>query len=99
MISQVKAVPPPNTSEGQSAKKQINQLAAQVKTTSAAVKSATSQLPANASMSQIISALSGLVPQFQTLKNSAESTAKTIQSAGGSLADAFKGEPACKQLG
>jgi ABC-type glycerol-3-phosphate transport system substrate-binding protein len=99
MISQVKAVPPPNTSEGQAAKKQINQLASTVKTTSAAVKSAASQLPANASVSQIISALSGLVPQFTTLINSAQSTAKTIQSAGGSLADAFKSERACKQLG
>jgi nitrate/nitrite-specific signal transduction histidine kinase len=99
MISQIKAVPPPNTSEGQTAKKQIDQLASQVQTTSAAVQSAASKLPAHASVSQIVSALSGLVPQFQTLKSSAQSTVKTIQSAGGSLASAFKSERACKQLG
>ena len=85
MISQIKAVPPPDTSEGKAAKQQINQLATQVQTTSTAVKTAASQLPANASVTQIISALSGLVPQFTSLKNSAQSTAKAIQDAGGSL--------------
>jgi nitrate/nitrite-specific signal transduction histidine kinase len=99
MISQIKAVPSPNTSEGQTAKKQIDQLASKVQTTSAALQSAASKLPAHASVSQIVSALSKLVPQFQTLKSSAQSTVKTIQSAGGSLASAFKSERACKQLG
>lgn len=99
LISQIKAVPPPNTSQGQTAKKQIDQLAAQVQSTSTAVKSAASKLPANASVAQIVSSLSKLVPQFQTLKSTAHSTVKTIQSAGGSLASAFKNEGACKQLG
>jgi hypothetical protein len=98
LISQIKAVPPPNTSEGQTAKKQIDQLAAQVQATSAAVKSAAAKLPANATVAQIVSELSKLVPQFQTLKSSAQSTVKTIQSAGGSLASAFKNERTCKQL-
>jgi hypothetical protein len=99
LTSQIKAVPPPNTSEGQTAKKQIDQLASQVQTTSAAVKSATSKLPANATVAQMVSALSTLVPQFQTLQSTAQSTVKAIQSAGGSLASAFKSERACKQLG
>lgn len=99
LITQVKAVPAPNTSEGQTAKKQIDELAAQVQTTRAAVKSAASKLPANATVAQIASELSKLVPQFQTLKSNAQSTIKTIESAGGSLADAFKSERACKQLG
>jgi hypothetical protein len=99
LVSQIKAVPAPNTSEGQSAKKQIDQLATQVQATSAAVKSAASKLPANATVAQVVSELSKLVPQFQTLQSNAQSTLKSIQSAGGSLADAFKSERACKQLG
>ena len=99
LTSQIKAMPPPNTSEGQTAKKQIDQLASQVQTTSTAVKSATSKLPANATVAQMVSALSTLVPQFQTLQSTAQSTVKAIQSAGGSLASAFKSERACKQLG
>ncbi|HEX6931023.1 MAG TPA: hypothetical protein VF162_02685 [Streptosporangiaceae bacterium] len=99
LISQIKAVPPPNTSEGQSAKKQIDQLATQVQTTSAAVKSAAATLPANATLAQIVQALSKLAPQFQTLQSTAQSTVKAIQSAGGSLADAFKSERSCKKLG
>jgi hypothetical protein len=99
LISQIKAVPPPNTSEGQTAKKQINQLASQIQTTSAAVKSAASKLPANATVTQMVSALATLVPQFQTLQSTAQSTVTAVQSASGSLASAFKSERACKQLG
>src|SRR5215472_10101190 len=72
MISQIKAVPPPNTSEGQTAKKQVNQMAAQVESTSAAVKSAFSQLPANATVVEVVSSLSKLVPQFERLKSTAQ---------------------------
>ena len=92
-------MPPPNTSEGQSAKKQIDQLATQVQTTSTAVKSAAARLPANASLAQIVQALSKLAPQFRTLQSTAQATTKTIESAGGSLADAFKSEKSCKKLG
>lgn len=99
LVSQIKALPAPNTSEGKTAKQQIDELATQVKTTSAAVKSAASKLPANASLTQMISALSSLVPQFHTLESTAQSTLTSLQSAGGSLASAFKSERACKQLG
>jgi hypothetical protein len=99
LVSEIKTVPPPNTSEGQAAKKQIDQLASQVQTTSVAVKSASSKLPANATLAQTLSGLSKLVPQFQTLQSTAQSTVKTIKSAGGSLASAFESERACKQLG
>jgi hypothetical protein len=99
LVSQIKAVPPPNTSQGQTAKKQIDQLASQVQTTSTAVTSAASKLPANATVAQMVSALSKLVPQFQTLKSTAQSTVKAIQGAGGSLSSAFKSERPCKQLG
>jgi len=99
LVSQIKGAPAPNTSEGQAAKKQIDQLAKQVQTTSTAVKSSVLQLPANASLPQMVTALSKLVPQFQTLQSSAQSTLESIQGARGSLADAFKSEKACKQLG
>lgn len=92
-------MPPPNTSEGQSAKKQIDQLATQVQTTSTAVKSAAAKLPANATLAQIVQALSKLAPQFRTLQSTAQATTKTIESAGDSLADAFKSEKSCKKLG
>jgi hypothetical protein len=99
LVSQIKAVPAPNSSEGQTAKEQIDRLATQIQSTSASVKSAASKLPANATLAQMVSELSNLLPQFQNLKNSAQSTLKTLQSAGGSLADAFKSERACKELG
>ena len=98
LISQIKALPHPNTSEGKTAKKQIDQLVTQVQATSAAVKSAASNLPANPTVTQIVSELSTLVPQFQTLTSTAQSALTTVQNAGGSLADAFKNERACKQL-
>jgi hypothetical protein len=99
LISQIKAVPPPNTSEGQSAKKQIDQFVSQVETTTSKVKSTAAQIPANATAAQTASSLATLAPQLQTLASSAKSTVKAVQSAGGSLADAFKSVDACKNLG
>lgn len=99
LVTEIKAVPPPNTSEGQAARKQIDKLASQVQATSVAVKSASSSLPANATLPEMLSELSRLVPQFRTLQSTAQSTVKTIKSAGGSLASAFNSEQACRKIG
>lgn len=99
LVSQVKAVPPPNTSEGQDAKKQVNQLATQVQSTTASVKTAANQLPPNATLPQIVSALSGLAPKLTALESSAKSTMSSLKQAKGSLASAFSDADACKNLG
>jgi hypothetical protein len=99
LVSQIKAVPPPNTSEGQAAKKQVDQLASQVETTTSAVKSTAAQIPANATVAQAASALATLAPRLKTLSTTAQSTLKALQGAGGSLASAFESASACKNLG
>jgi uncharacterized protein (DUF2342 family) len=99
LVSQIKAVPPPNTSQGQAAKKQIDQLATQLETTTSAVKSTAAQIPAKATVSQAASALSKLAPQVETLASTAKSTVKAIEGAGGSLSSAFESTRACKNLG
>jgi hypothetical protein len=99
LVSQIKAIPPPNTSQGQAAKKQIDQLASQVETTTSAVKSTAAQIPANATAKQAVSALATLAPQLETLVSSAKSTVNGVESAGGSLASAFESSRACKNLG
>jgi hypothetical protein len=99
LVSQIKAVPPPDTSQGQDAKKQVDQLATEVQTTTSAVKSTAAKIPANATVAQTASALSTLAPQLQTLVSTAKSTVSSLQTAGGSLASAFESASACKNLG
>jgi hypothetical protein len=99
LVAEIKSVPAPNTSDGQAAKKQIDQLAGQVESTTAAVKSAAATLPANPTVTEVASALSALAPQFKTLQTAARSTVSALQTAKGSLASAFRSERVCKNLG
>jgi hypothetical protein len=99
MVTQVKAVSPPNTSQGQAAKQQLDQLTTHVTTTVDAAKTAAGQIQANASASTITAAVAAFAPQVQNLANETKSTISTVKSAGGSLADAFKSTKSCKSLG
>lgn len=98
LVSDIKAVPPPDTSEGQAAKQQLDQLSEDVTTNVGAAKTAISDLPANASASTIATAVATLVPQVQNLADQAKSALTTLKNAGGSLASAFKNSSSCKSL-
>jgi len=99
MVTQIKAVPPPNTSEGQAAKQQIDQLTSDLNNTVDAAKSAAGQLQANASASSIATAVAALAPEVKSLASEAKSAFDTLKNAGGSLASAFKKTDSCKNLG
>ncbi len=98
LVSEIKAVPAPNTSEGKDAKKKVNGLVTQVQSTTTAAQSALAGLPANASLAQIVSALSALAPQLTALTTGAQSTVSSLQQAGSSLSKAFESTTACKKL-
>ena len=96
-VSQIKAVPAPNSSEGRAAKREIDgQLITSAQGESSSAKTVASTIGAKGSMTQLAGALAAL-PDFQTLKATAQQT--LTLSASGSLASAFKSEQACKHLG
>jgi hypothetical protein len=99
LATQIKAVPPPNTSDGQAAKKQVDQLSTQVASTVDSVSSAVASIPANASATTVAAALVPLAPQLTGLTSTAKATVKSLQTAGGALASAFKSASSCKNLG
>jgi hypothetical protein len=99
LATQVKAVPPPNTSDGQAAKKQVDQLSTQLTSTVDSAKSAVAAIPANASVVTVATALAPLAPQVKGLVTTAQATVKSLQTAKGSLASAFKSTDSCKSLG
>lgn len=98
LTKQIKALPPPNTSDGQAAKTQVDQLATELTKTVDAAKSAVAQIPSNASVTTIAAALAPLAPQVQGLANTAQSTLKALQTGSSSLASAFKSAGSCKNL-
>lgn len=99
LVTQVKSVPPPDTSEGQAAKQQVNQLSTEVTNTVDTAKSAVAQISGDASAATIASAVAALAPQVQNLANQAKSTLSSLQSVGGSLESAFKNTDSCQSLG
>jgi len=97
--TQLKAVPPPNTSQGDAAKQQLDQLTTDVNDTLGAAKDAVSQLEATPSAATVSATLVALTPQVQALVSETKSALSTLQDAGGSLASAFKSTDSCQSLG
>jgi hypothetical protein len=99
LVTQIKAVPPPNTSQGQAAKQQLDQLSSDIENTLTAAKSSLGQIKDNASGATISAAVATLAPQVQSLASETKSAISTLKSAGGSLSKAFKSTDSCKSLG
>lgn len=99
-VSRIKAVRPPNTSEGRAAKRKIDQSplipGAQGEISSAKIVESTVASARNRAAA--VEAALGGWPDFQTLKPTAQSLLTYLQSGGGSLASAFKTERPCKRL-
>jgi hypothetical protein len=99
LATQIKAVPPPNTSDGQAAKQQLNQLSSDLETTVGAAQTAVSGIQADASASTVATATAALAPQVKSLSSSVQSTISALQSSKGDLSSAFKSTDSCKSLG
>jgi hypothetical protein len=99
LVTQIKAVSPPDSSEGQAAKQQLDQLTTDINNTANAAKAALTQVQANASAATISAMVATLTPQVQNLASETKTAISTLKSAGGSLASAFKSTDSCKSLG
>jgi hypothetical protein len=99
LLTQIKAVPPPDTSQGQAAKQQLDQLTTDINNTIDAAQTATTQIQANPSAAAIGAAVATLAPQVQSLAKETNSAISSLKGAGGSLASAFKSTDSCKSLG
>ena len=96
LSKQIKAVPPPNTSDGQAAKAQVDQFSSDAASTASTARTAVASIPANAS---VAAALVPLVPQVKGLVTTAQTTVTSLQNAKGSLSSAFKSADSCQNLG
>jgi hypothetical protein len=99
LVAQMNAVKPPDTSQGQAAKQQLDQLTTDINDTVNAAKTAVTQVPANASAAAISAMVATFAPQVQSLASETKSAISTLKSAGGALASAFKSTDSCKSLG
>ena len=99
LAKQLKAVPRPNTSDGQAAKTQVDQFSSQAASTVSTAQTAVASIPANASATTVAAALVPLAPQVKGLVTTAQTTLKSLQSAKGSLSSSFKSADSCQSLG
>jgi len=98
LVADIKAVPPPNTSDGQAAKQQLDQLSTDLTATVASTKTAVAGVQADASAATVAAAVVTITPQVKSLATSAQSTISTLQSSKGALSSAFKNADSCKSL-
>ena len=96
LVSQIKAVPAPNTSEGRAAGEVDRQLITGAQAQSDSAKTVASTIAANGSMTQVVAALAAL-PDYETLKATTQQT--LTLGADGTLAPVFESEQACSKLG
>jgi hypothetical protein len=99
LVTQIRAVPPPDTSQGQAAKQQLDQLTTDINNTIDAAQTAVTQIQANPSAAAISAIVATLAPQVQSLASETNAAITTLKDAGGSLASAFKSTDSCKSLG
>ena len=99
LVSQLRAAPAPRTPEGRAAKEELDRLVTETQAANGSAETVVSTLSANASATQLAASLVEILPEFQTLRTTAQSTLTSLRSAGGALASAFKSEPACGKLG
>ena len=99
LLTQIKAVPPPDSSQGQAAKQQLDQLSTDISNAVDAASTALTQLQANPSAAALSATVATLAPQVQSLANETKSAISTLKDAGGSLSSAFKSTDSCKSLG
>ena len=99
LLTQIKAVPPPDSSQGQAAKQQLDQLSTDISNTVDAASTALTQVQANPSAATLSATVATLAPQVQSLANETKSAISTLKDAGGSLSSAFKSTDSCKSLG
>ena len=99
LLTQIKAVPPPDSSQGQAAKQQLDQLTTDISNTVDAASTALTQVQANPSAAALSATVATLAPQVQSLANETKSAITSLKDAGGSLSSAFKSTDSCKSLG
>jgi galactitol-specific phosphotransferase system IIB component len=99
LLTQIKAVPPPDSSQGQAAKQQLDQLTTDINNSVDAAQTAITQIQANPSAAAIGATVATLAPQVQSLASETNSAISSLKDAGGSLASAFKSTDSCKSLG
>jgi hypothetical protein len=99
LVTQIKAVPPPDSSQGQAAKQQLDQLTTDINNTVDAASTALTQVQANPSAAALSATVATLAPQVQSLASETNAAISTLKDAGGSLASAFKSSDSCKSLG
>jgi hypothetical protein len=98
LATEIKAVPSPDTADGQAAKQQLDQLSTDAQTTVEATKTAITSIQNDASAATIAVAVSVLTPQVKSLASTAEATITALKDAGGGLASAFEDASACQDL-
>ena len=98
LSADLKALDAPDVDSGDQAKQQVDAFATQLQTTVDETKKTVDDIPDNASIVEIGTALAPLLPSLQTLADKGKSAIASIEATGSELKDGFENADACKPL-
>ena len=89
---------PPDTEEGEEAKRELDTLATQLEATATNIEETFDNLPEDAGLSDLTNALEPLVPTIQSLIASVSSTFDAVKESGSELKEGFDNADSCDEF-
>jgi hypothetical protein len=98
LVSDLRAIGPPDTEGGAEAKQELDNFASQLETSVDTAKRAVERVPETAAASELIGAVSGAFVNLQSLTARARSAVRAIQRAGADLRTGFEQADGCDDV-
>jgi hypothetical protein len=95
LVTDLRALEPPDTEEGAKAERELNALISQTETTVTDAKQTVATVPKGASATETAQKLAPLVPSLQALAVSVSSTLESIKAAGDKIKKGFEDADSC----
>ena len=97
LADELRSLEPPDTDAGEQAQQEINSLADLVETTVDKTKETIDNLPENASLTEVASAVAPLLPDLQALVTNTSAALTSVQKQGSELKEAFDKADSCER--
>lgn len=98
LADDLKGMDAPDVDSGDQAKQQVDAFAAQLETTVDEARTTVGDIPDSASLAEILSAVTSLVPSLDALAAKGKSALAAVEATGSEIKDGFENADSCKPL-
>ena len=98
LADDLKGMDAPDVDSGDQAKQQVDAFAAQLESTVDQARTTIGDIPDNASLTEVVSAVTALVPALDALAAKGKSALASVEATGNEIKDGFENADSCKPL-